>query len=168
MMAQFSLPIKTKRHSIANLLACTRSDYNAIMPALAPFFHASIWHLPETKTTATPIAISCYYQRRRPGALTRIMHFLFLKFRNGRKIGAKEPSPHRKTGSMIRNANLIHLPQPISQLHHGNSLASAIQPTSHSSELPFSTTQFCMKNLTSLKAVIYGTIKTPFSSLWRP
>ena len=28
-MAQFSLPIKTKSHSIANLLACTRSDYNA-------------------------------------------------------------------------------------------------------------------------------------------
>lgn len=35
MMAQFSLPIKTKRHSIANLLAlaCTRSDYNARLGA---------------------------------------------------------------------------------------------------------------------------------------
>ena len=31
------------------------------MPALAPFFHASTQHLPETKTTATPIAMSYYY-----------------------------------------------------------------------------------------------------------
>ena len=58
MMAQFSLPIKTKRHSIANLLACTRSDCNA---RLGAFFHASARYLPETKTTATPIAMSCYY-----------------------------------------------------------------------------------------------------------
>jgi hypothetical protein len=70
MMAQVSLPIKTKRHSIANLLACTRSDYNA-RPGAFFFTPASGRYLPETKTTATPIAmpiaISCYYyERRRP------------------------------------------------------------------------------------------------------
>ena len=116
MMAQFSLPIKRKRHSIANLLACTRRDYNARLGAF--FFHASTRYLPETKTPATPIAMSFYYyQRRRPDSHHAFFILIyFFPIYERKKIGSKPPSPHRKTGRMIRNANLMHLPPPISQL----------------------------------------------------
>ena len=84
MMAQFSLPIKTKRHSIANLLACTRSDCNARLGAF--FFTPAPGIFPRPNDSDTNRHVLLLLPTEDGGGartrISRIIHFFQCIFSN--------------------------------------------------------------------------------------
>ena len=98
-----------------NLRAFTRSDYNARLGGSFSRQHpASSRDQNDSDTNHHPYPAATSGGAR-PDSHPRF-YFPYFQFRNGRKAGSKPPSPHRKTGSIIQNANLMHLPPPILQL----------------------------------------------------